>query len=146
MPIPACALPVTEVRLQLQPSRQLAGGVVITHLLATAAVWLSVLPRWVSLLITLAVLLHLWHWLQGHWLGLDNRELRYRGGEWSLSSESGEASLRPLGEWLVTSWLIVLRFTQADGRQLNLVLPPDSGPPEELRRLRVVLRFSLSPR
>lgn len=118
---------------------------VITHLLAATAVWLAALPWWGSLLLAATVLLHLWQILQKQWFRPGERELRYRGGDWSLRDENGEEPLHPAGEWLVTSWLIVLRFKRADGSRLDLVLPPDSAPPDELRRLRVLLRFSLSP-
>jgi hypothetical protein len=133
---------VTELTVQLHPSRQLAVFIVAVHLLAAMAVWFSALPWWASLPMTAIVLLHLRHSLQG--FRSAGRELHCQEGRWSLGDRSGEQPLHPLGEWLVTSWLIVLQFKRADGSRINLVLPPDSAPPDELRRLRVFLRFSLA--
>lgn len=46
------------------------------------------------------------------------------------------------GETLVTLWLIVLRYRTAGGPMSTLVLLPDSANTDDLRRLRVSLRWA----
>lgn len=136
---------MSEVSVQLCPSRQLATFMVLAHVLAVAGLCLSSLPAWLCVLVAATVLIHLqrsWHtWF----LASAERELRYRNGDWFLLEQRDEQPLTPLGEWLVTSWLVVLQFRRQNGKRLSLVLPPDAAQPDELRRLRVLLRFGLSP-
>ena len=46
------------------------------------------------------------------------------------------------GETLVTLWLIVLRYRTVGTRRTTLVLLPDSASADDLRRLRVSLRWA----
>jgi hypothetical protein len=144
---PVTDLAFAQVNLQLRASRLLLIFLCASHLLAAIAVWLSAIPAWLAALISAGVLLHFWQSLQAHCFAQAGRELRYSSeGEWSLLENSVLQPLQPVGEWLVTSWLLVMRFKRQDGRRLSLVLPPDSADGDELRRLRVLLRFGLSPR
>ena len=52
-----------------------------------------------------------------------------------------EAEIQPGG--YVSDWLVVINLRASGGRGRALVLPPDSATAEELRRLRVWLRWRL---
>ncbi|MCW8196452.1 hypothetical protein F6455_16785 [Proteobacteria bacterium 005FR1] len=137
--------PFAQVDLRLRASRLLTIFLCLTHLLAAIAIWLSAIPAGLAALISAGVLLHLWHSLHAHCFAQAARALRYRDGKWSLLEDEVSQSLLPVGEWLVTSRLLVLQFRRPNGRRLSLVLPPDAAECRELRRLRVLLRFGLSP-
>lgn len=131
---------MSELNLKLWPSRQLAIFLVAGHGLAGLSVWFSALPAWACLLMDLLLLGALYFNLRRHWrAGI--RQLRFDGEGWWLADRSGEQPLDLRGERLVTSWLIVLNFITAAGRRIALVLPPDSASADDLRRLRVALRF-----
>ncbi|MEX1032067.1 MAG: protein YgfX [Cellvibrionaceae bacterium] len=132
---------MVELSVQLRPSMQLVVFLVASHLLAALAVWFSALPWWLCLLVDVAVLADLLWSLRQHYR-LGRRQLRYVDGRWWLADHRGEESLELIGEYLVTPWLLVLRFKRSAG-SATLVLPPDSAATDDLRRLRVLLRFGL---
>jgi hypothetical protein len=133
---------MAELTISLRPSLQLATFIGISHSLAAAAVWLSASPWWLCLVADTVVLWSLWwHFRQHYWVG--NRQLLYDNNQWRLVSGASEAPLELTGELLVTHWLLVLRFRTQVGKVQSLVLPPDSAAADDLRRLRVLLRFGL---
>ncbi len=44
-------------------------------------------------------------------------------------------------DYLVTGWLVILRFQEPAGRARSVLVLPDMADPEGLRRLRMVLRW-----
>lgn len=130
------------LKVGLRPSLQLAWFIAGCHVLAAVVPWLSALPWWFCLLLDVLVGWSLiWNFQQHYWVGC--RQLHYLDQRWWLTDATGEQPLELVGEFLVTPWLLVLRFTAARGKPLSLVLPPDSAAADDLRRLRVLLRFGL---
>jgi len=75
----------------------------------------------------------------------EGRELRLDGEQWSLLAGGENHELRARGSFFVSPWLLVLNFERlADRKGFSLVLPPDSADGDELRRLRVALRYGLT--
>jgi membrane-bound toxin of toxin-antitoxin system len=134
------------LRLDLRPSRLLAGGLVLVHGLALAAAWVS-LSGWARYLLCLAILASLSSALV--------KTLRRQALSLELH-EDGRASWRnPGGTWLelrmgkahfVSGVLVVLDLQSlGPGRGKRVVLMPDSMSPQEFRRLRVWLRWRRGP-
>jgi hypothetical protein len=134
------------LRLDLKPSRLLAGGLVLVHGLALAAAWVS-LSGWARYLLWLAILVSLSNALV--------QMLRRQALLLELH-EDGRASWRsPGGTWhevrmgkvhFVSGVLVVLDLQSVGpGRGKRVVLMPDSMSPEEFRRLRVWLRWRRGP-
>jgi len=64
-------------------------------------------------------------------------------GQWFLQCEDKEIAAELCGEQLVLPWLIVLNFKELSSRKKHsLTLWLDSADKEELRKLRVFLKFS----
>ncbi|MGQ9425880.1 protein YgfX [Gilvimarinus sp. F26214L] len=132
---------MTGLSLHLRPSRLLLFFLGLTHLAAAGAVWLSALPYWACLVVDAGILLGLPLSVRPHlWPG--SRQLSYQG-EWRWISDVEAERLELRGEFLVTPWLIVLQFVSAEGRRRPLILLPDSADADDLRRLRVLLRYGL---
>jgi toxin CptA len=126
--------------IELKPSRLLGLLLVGMALLALAAIYFSTLPDGVQWALALAGLgLGGWRWQRlnqparlriaadGRLQGLGN------AGEW--------CEVEVLGDSFVSTGLIVLRY-RLDGQALpSLTVLPDSAPADDLRRLRVALRW-----
>ncbi|MCI0400405.1 MAG: hypothetical protein L0Y67_00175 [Gammaproteobacteria bacterium] len=103
------------------------------------------LPIWTKL-VTVGVLgVSLIHSLRHYVLGASpwslDELLLSSEGEWRLTTVRGETySAELLPSAFVHPWLIALRF-KVDGRTQPVVIMPDQGDPETLRRLRVRLRM-----
>lgn len=133
---------MTGLNVRLRPSLALASFIATIHLLAAVAVWFSALSLWICLALNTVVVLSLLASLrQHHQLGY--RQLRYDDQQWWLADAAGDKPLELVGEYLLTPWLLVLRFTVQAGHRITLVLPSDSADVDDLRRLRVLLRFGL---
>ena len=135
---------VPRLQIELKPSRRLAGALGGVHVLALAAVWLS-LDGWPQYLVACGLLLSAWGCLS---------EILHRTSRAAVSLElldDGRASWRDRGatwhegrlgeDHFVSSALVVMRLDQAQGGRKWLALAADSGAPEDLRRLRVWLRW-----
>jgi toxin CptA len=133
------------LRLDLKPSRLLAGALVSAHGLAGAAAWIS-LSGWVQYLAWGAIL-----------ASLAQALLRAAHPALSLElNEDGRASWRNRdGIWhegrlgrshFVSAALAVLELETAGlRRRKRVILMADSVSPEDFRRLRVWLRWRRSP-
>lgn len=133
---------MSGLNIPLRPSRRLAWFIVVAHALAAIAPWFSALSWWFCLLLDMLVGWSLiWNLRRHYWVGY--RHLQYLERRWWLTDASGEHAVELAGEFLVTPWLLVLRFTRDTGAGVDLVLPPDSADADDLRRLRVLLRFAL---
>ena len=126
--------------LTLRPSRYLAAYLITAHGLAlTVLLFPLSIPAPVLVFIPIAVLfsfIHTWR----------NREsivaLRApaEDGLWHLQTRHGQTELARLGECFVTPWLIALRFKTPSRKNYSVVVLPDSGVVDEIRRMRVYLR------
>ena len=132
------------LRLELKTSRLLAGALVLAHALALAAAWIS-LAGWARYAAWAVVLASLWKVLAP-----------LRSGTLSLElHEDGRASWRNRdGGWVdgtlgnshfVSSPLAVMELEPAGGGTKWVVVMPDSLESEDLRRLRVWLRWRPRP-
>jgi len=135
---------VPRLQIELKPSLRLAGLLGAAHILALAAAWLS-LEGWPRVLVACGVLLSAMGCLA---------EILLRSSRAAVSLElldDGRASWRDgsarwhegrLGDHhFVSAALVVMRLDQTQGGRKWLVLAADSGAPEDLRRLRVWLRW-----
>ena len=132
------------LQFDLKPSLKLAGLLVLAHVFALAAVWVS-LTGWPQYLVGCGVLLSGAGWLA---------EVLHRSSRAAVSlefHEDGRASWRDgNGAWhegklgsdhFVSAALVVLGLDQTGRGRKWLVLMADSALPEDFRRLRVWLRW-----
>jgi len=131
----------------LQPSRILALALTTMAGAALACAWISV-PIAAFVPIAAGVILA-WAWHCAQALLLRRSAVRTL----ELDANGGVRCQDGLGNWqeaaLLTGsyasrWLVVLMLGTA-GRRRSLVLLPDAAAPDELRRLRVWLRWRLGP-
>jgi len=128
--------------LLLRPRRSpvLAGAVLAMHGLGVLAMWSSALP-WVA---ALGASLALVAGGMLAWRGiLPARELQWGAGEaWQLQWAEGRTlrAMLDAGASRSLPWWVTLAFRLEDGRRLTLMLPRDSLPPDDFRRLRSRLR------
>jgi hypothetical protein len=133
------------LRLDLKPSRLLAGALVFAHGLACAAVWMS-LSGWLQYIAWGAILASLAHALL--------RAMHHPALSLELH-EDGRASWRNRdGTWregrlgknhFVSAALAVVELHLAGRSRRRVILMADSVSPEDFRRLRVRLRWQRSP-
>jgi len=131
----------------LRPSRALALALTVVAGAALACVWIS-LPRLAFPPVAAGIALA-WAWhltLALHWRSAAMRTLE-------LNATGGARCQDGLGQWheaeilpgsYVSRWLIVVVLGAGGRRRHSLVLLPDCAAAEELRRLRVWLRWRLS--
>ncbi len=133
-----------RLQIELKPSLRLAGVLGAVHILALAAAWLS-LEGWsrhlvacgllVSAIGCLAEILHRSSRAAVSLELLDDGRASWRDG----SARWHEGRLG--GDHFVSAALVVMRLDQTQGGRKWLVLAADSGAPEDLRRLRIWLRW-----
>lgn len=127
--------------IPLKPSRiarHLHGGVAV---LAILALWCSALPWWLNTIMTLLLAAAArWRWQRDTCLLVSG--LACREGTWLLRGASGELRAELVGEQVVLPWLVVLQWRDLQGNKpVSLSLWPDSAVQDDLRRLRVFLRY-----
>lgn len=143
MSSPAYALPL---RLERRPSRGLAWGVTVVHVLAMVVILPLALPWWVKLVVSLAVIAQgilIWRNHVSPIAAGAIREIVWKAdGEWELVRVDGGATPTRLRRAsYVQPALVVLRFIEAGGRRRSVLLPADGVDAELHRRLRVALRL-----
>lgn len=135
------------LKLSLRPSRLLATLLALAHGAAIAIILLVSIPQWLQALAVTCLAVQLFIVLRRHALlrapdslvaieiHSDNTiSVQMRRGEWS--------NCTVLGDSYVTAYLVVLNLRQADSRAVKrVVILPDGIDAEELRRLRVWLRW-----
>ena len=131
---------VTTPALTLSPSRYLAIYLIAIHGLALTVLMFPLsIPVPILILIPIMVLfsfIRAWR----------NREpitavrAPAEDGLWHLQTRQGQTELATLGENFVTPWLIAMRFKTLARKNYNVVVLPDSGAGDEIRRMRVYLR------
>lgn len=127
--------------IELKPSCLLGLLLLGMTALALTAVYSSALPGVVQLVLAVGLIV-----LSGSsWRQARHPEaLRMTaGGRLQSMDEQGEwGDVEVLGDSLVTLALIVLRYRPPEGQVRSLILLPDSTTPDNLRRLRVSLRWA----
>lgn len=133
--------------ISLRPSRILALALTAMTGAALACAWISV-PIAAFLPIAAGVIIA-WAWHCAQALLLRHSAVRAL----ELDAKGGVRCQDGLGSWqeaailsgsYASRWLVVLLLGMA-GRRRSLVLLPDAAAPDELRRLRVWLRWRLGP-
>lgn len=135
--------------VSLRPSRVLALALTLVAGAALACTWLS-LPR-LAFLPAAAGIAMAWIWHLAPALQRGRRAVRALqlagNGDARWQDGSGlwnEAAIQP-GSY-VSNWLVVVNLGTPGRRGRSLVLLPDAATAEELRRLRVWLRWRLGRR
>lgn len=141
---------MTEDRLpalQLQPSRRLAGLLIIAHAAAGGMLWLLPLPVWAQTGLCVILFASAAHGVSRHALHRGNRAitvLQFRDRE-RLDVRRGDGSWqtgRILGSSIVGTLLTVLNIRLAEQRlPAHVVLLGDSLGSDDFRQLRVWLRW-----
>ncbi len=127
--------------IELKPSRRLGLLLLVMAALAVAALWLADLPWGVRLLLSMAVAASsVWGWRQG---ALPGKLRLAADGRLQCPDGTGAwCDVDVLDDSFVSTVLIVLRYRMADGKRRVLTLLPDSADSDDLRRLRVSLRWA----
>lgn len=127
--------------IELKPSRMLGLLLLGMAALALTAVYSSALPGAAQLALAAALIgLSGWGWRQTR--HPEAFRLTADGRLQSLNEQGDWGDVEVLGDSLVTSALIVLRYRPPDGQVRSLTLLPDSTTPDDMRRLRVSLRWA----
>ena len=126
--------------IELKPSRLLGLLLAGMALLALIAICLAALPGSVQLALGVVVAgLSGWGWRRA------SQPARLRiamdGSLQGLDEAAEWREVEVLGDSFVTTGLIVLRYRLGDQPARSLTLLPDSAPADDLRRLRVSLRW-----
>ncbi|HEY6239806.1 MAG TPA: protein YgfX [Burkholderiales bacterium] len=136
------------LRFDLKPSIRLAGVLLLAHVLALAALWVS-LAGWARYLAACGILLSAAACLAAA-LHRSSRtavslELHADGRASWRDRSGGWHEGRLAGDHFVSAALVVLGLVQPEGDRKSLVLMADSASPEDFRRLRVWLRWRADP-
>jgi len=133
-------------------SLALAGLLIVAHLLAGAALWPLALAPWLKLALALPIAFSAFASVRQHALRLGDAVpvglTFHADGHVTCEWRSGHrCDVRVADDSTVTPWLIVLRLLPTEGRRRPCVclLPADSLPADEHRRLRVWLRWRAAP-
>lgn len=133
-----------RLRIELKPSLRIAAGLGAAHALALAAAWLSLegTPLYIVVcgvaLSAMGCLSEILHRTSRSAVAL---ELLEDGRASWLDRRAGWHEGRLGADHFVSEALVVMRLDQAQGGRKWLVLSSDSGAPEDMRRLRVWLRW-----
>lgn len=134
------------LRLDLKPSRLLAGTLILVHGLALVAAWIS-LSGWERYLLWVAILVSLGSTLVQVLLRQALSLELHEDGRASWRNPGGIRHEVRMGKVHFVSGMVVMLDLQSvgPGRGKRVVLMPDSVSREEFRRLRVWLRWRRGP-
>lgn len=133
------------VRLSLRRSRYEFILLVGLHMAAMPAPWLAALPAWLKVVIDLALLGSAVFYLR-RWRAMPYEGLRLLpDGSWALAKGSEEIDAEQMPGGYLSPYLIVLPLRPAGQRTVRLVLWPDSAPADDIRRMRVWLKWGVRP-
>ena len=127
-------------KIEPKPSRLLGLLLLGMTALSLLAIHLAAIPAIVQVLMSLAVVaLSVWGWMRGRF----TEALRITGnGVLQCQDRHGEwCDVEVLGDSLVSPALIVIRYRPGAESIRTQVLFHDSAPADDLRRLRVLLRW-----
>ncbi len=126
--------------IELKPSRRL--GLLLTGmlLLALVAVSLAALPGGLQLTLGVTIVaLGVWGWQRG--LPVARMRIALDGRLQCLDEQEEWHDAEILGDSFVSTALIVLRYRTTGGQVRTLTLLSDSAATDDLRRIRVSLRW-----
>lgn len=127
--------------IELKPSRGLGVLVLGVAMLAQLAVVLAALPWAIKLALGLAVIgFSVWCWRRAS--PPPRLRIAADGRLQVLDGQGAWLDAEVLGDSFVSTALIVLRYRMAGHPVRSLTLLPDSGATDDLRRLRVLLRWA----
>ena len=127
--------------IELKPSRWLGLMLVGLAVLAWVAIYLAALPGGLQLALGLAVAgWSAWGWRQA--APRASLRLATDGQLQILDDSPAWCNAEIQGDSFVSAALIVLRYRAPGGPLRTLVLLPDSADADDLRRLRVLLRWT----
>ena len=127
--------------IELKPSRRLGLLLAGMLLLALAAMYLAALPGSLQLALGMMVAgLGVWAWRRA--LPMASLRIAADGRLQCLDDAAEWLDAEILGDSFVSTALIVLRYRTAGGHVRTLTLLPDSAAVDDLRRLRVSLRWT----
>ena len=126
--------------IELKPSRRLRLFLLGGAALALVALLLAEVPAGIALVLGIAVGLGVWH----EYRTVSGARLRIAAdGRLQCRDEAGEwRDIEVLDDSFVSPALIVMRYRMAGGRVRVLALLADSAQADDLRRLRVSLRWA----
>ncbi|MEW8400919.1 MAG: protein YgfX [Candidatus Thiodiazotropha sp.] len=138
---------IQALTLQPRPSRKLHACLVAVHLLALLVILLAPMLPWhramLLLILTLQGYLSYRQTRKGSGRRIIRARIRPDGRARITMGDGRKLAARIRQDTLITPWLILLRFDLDRGwRQPALLLIPGSLSEDEMRRLRVLLRFS----
>ncbi len=127
--------------LDLQPSRQLRYWTIGIHLAAIALVLALPIAPLLKAALTVIILAGFWR----QYRNLSRNPIRaiyiQNPDNWKLALADGQNTRARLRHSIVFPRLVVLYLEQENGKTRSLLLPEDSLPPEQHRRLRAALRL-----
>ena len=137
---------IQTLSLALRPSRVLALALTLMAAAALACAWIS-LPALAFAPVAAGVALAwTWHCAQALQQGagaVRTLELGVQGGVRLQDGRGAWQEAEILPDSYVSGWLIVVNMATGGRRRRSLVLLPDAAAAEDLRRLRVWLRWRL---
>lgn len=128
-------------QIELKPSRVLGMLLLVMGGLIGWAMALAALPDWLQWSLSAVVLgWVVWIWRQAR--SVDTLRLDSDGQLQCLDDEGEWREVAVQGDSFVSTGLVVLRYQLAGQRVRTLSLFPDSASPDDLRRIRVSLRWA----
>jgi toxin CptA len=143
---------IDVLRLDLRPSRLLALALVGTHVAALALAFLALPQWWLRIILTAAAAASLWHAIRHAALrvagsAISEVELRGDGSARVRRRDGRSDEVRLSRSTFVAPNLAILVFCAGGWRPArSVVVLPDTLSAEQLRQLRVWLRWRRSPR
>lgn len=126
---------------ELKPSRLLGLLLLGMAALSLAAIHFSALPGAIQLTLEALVIgLSVWSWRRACFT--EALRMTVDGQLQCMDEQGGWGDVEVLGDSLVSPALIVLRYRPGGKRVRSLTLLPDSADADDLRRLRVSLRWA----
>jgi toxin CptA len=135
------------IRVALRPSAILSAALIASHAAALAGLLASGLPGWAIGVSSVALALSLWQGLQRHALLRSARSVvaLHLGDDGALTADLKDGSSRQAGVHPASSmlaFLTVALLREPERRFARpVVLAADSADPDDLRQLRVWMRF-----
>ena len=133
-----------RLRVQLRPSRWLAGTVIVAHVAALGAAVVGLPAPAAGIVaagLAASAIEHLRRALQRSPLAVAGLELDAEGGAAVAGPASDWSPARLLDAAVPVPWLAVISLRDALGRHRTAVVLPDALAPDAFRRLRVWLKW-----
>ena len=128
------------IAFDYRPSRRLAAAGLAFAATAVLAPWLTGLPWWLRVLLSLAALTFACHSFP-RFMRPPFRRIAWRASGWTLVDTAGNeqaADLRRHNRF--GAWLVVLDFVHGPGAHFHAVIAPDNLDADTRRRLILLLR------